>query len=277
MKIKKLTNEERDKVQKDELKILIEFDKICKKNNLIYTVAAGTMIGAVRHKGFIPWDDDIDVYMLRNDFNKLRKIASKELPKSMFYQSHYTDPNYYYPFDKIRLNNTVFKETFLSNHDINHGVFIDIFPIDAISDNKLRSNFQYYKYRFYRLGLMVKYININARTGKKKFAAQILRLLFSGYSLQYLYKKCEVIAQKNESNYQNSKWVRNLNSVGSAGKSETYHRYAFKNIHSTKFEGYDFSISADYDYMLRSLYGDYMKLPPKSEQVTRHALDELEL
>ena len=84
----KLSDAQRKRVQEDELQILIKFDEICRKFNLKYTLAAGTMIGAVRHKGFIPWDDDIDVYMLRNDFNKLRKIAPMELPENMFYQSH---------------------------------------------------------------------------------------------------------------------------------------------------------------------------------------------
>lgn len=273
----KLSDAQRKRVQEDELKILIKFDEICRKFNLKYTLAAGTMIGAVRHKGFIPWDDDIDVYMLRNDFNKLRKIAPMELPENMFYQSHYTDPEYYYPFDKIRLDGTIFKETFLANHNINHGVFIDVFPIDSISNNKCKSTIQFYHYRFYRLGLMTKYVNIEARSGKRKTLANILRVLYLPFNLDYLYKKCEIIAQQKESRYKNSKWVRNLNSVGSDGMKETYHHYAFTKLEFIEFEKNKFYISKDYDAMLRAIYGNYMKLPPKSEQVTRHDLAELKL
>lgn len=273
----KLSDIQRKKVQEDELQLLTKFDEICNKFNLRYTLAAGTMIGAVRHKGFIPWDDDIDVYMLRGDFNKLRKIATKELPENMFYQSHYTDPEYYYPFDKIRLNGTLFKETFLANHNINHGVFIDVFPIDLISDNKIKSTIQFYHYRFYRLGLMVKYVNAEARSGKRKILANVLRVLYFPFSLNYLYKKCEKIAQQKENHYKNSKWVRNLNSVGSDGMKETYHHYAFTQLELTKFEKKEFYMSKDYDSMLRAIYGDYMKLPPKAEQVTRHDLAELKL
>lgn len=273
----KLTDEERDKVQEYELQLLLAFDKICRRHNLNYTLAAGTMIGAVRHKGFIPWDDDIDVYMLRKDFNKLRQYCLTELPDNMFYQSHYTDPEYYYTFDKIRLNGTVFKETFLANHNINHGVFIDVFPIDLISDNRLVSTLQYFHYRFYRLGLMTKYVNINARKGKRKVFAKVLRALYSPFSLDYLYKKCEKIAQDKESEYNNSKWVRNLNSVGSDGMKETYHHFAFNDLKLTQFENKTFYMSKDYDNMLRAIYGDYMKLPPKSERVTRHDLAELKL
>lgn len=273
----KLSDAQRKRVQEDELQILIKFDEICRKFNLKYTLAAGTMIGAVRHKGFIPWDDDIDVYMLRNDFNKLRKIAPMELPENMFYQSHYTDPEYYYPFDKIRLDGTIFKETFLANHNINHGVFIDVFPIDSISNNKCKSTIQFYHYRFYRLGLMTKYVNIEARSGKRKTLANILRVLYLPFNLDYLYKKCETIAQQKESRYKNSKWVRNLNSVGSDGMKETYRHYAFTKLEFIEFEKNKFYISKDYDAMLRVIYGNYMKLPPKSEQVTRHDLAELKL
>lgn len=272
-----LTNEERKKVQKYEVTILEAFDKICKKNNLKYTVAAGTMIGAVRHKGFIPWDDDIDVYMLRKDFNKLRKLAPQELPHNMFYQSHKTDPDYYYLFDKIRLNGTIFKETFLSNHNINHGVFIDVFPIDAISDNMLKSNWQYFRYRFYRIGLMAKYVNVEARKGKKKKVVQLLQKLYSHANLGSLYNKCEKIANESLKLEGHTKFVRNLNSLGSDGKKETYSTESFKKFHVTKFENTDFDISDNFDEMLTKLYGDYMKLPPVDERKTRHDLEELKL
>ncbi len=272
-----LTEEERKKVQDYEIVILEQFDKLCKAHNLKYTVAAGTMIGAVRHKGFIPWDDDIDVYMLRKDFNKLRRIAPKELPNNMFYQSHHTDPDYYYLFDKIRLNGTIFKETFLSNHNINHGVFIDIFPVDAISDNTFKSNWQYFRYRFYRLGLMAKYVNLEARKGKKKKVVKILQKIYSRADLNKLYDKCEHIANESITLEGTTKFVRNLNSLGSDGKKETYSTTSFKNFHPTKFEEDHFQISDNFDEMLTKLYGDYLKLPPKEEQKTRHDLEELKL
>lgn len=271
----KLSDEERKIIQVDEIKILKEFDKKCRKYDIKYTLAAGTMIGAVRHHGFIPWDDDIDVYVLRNDFNRIREIFPKELPKSLFYQSHFTDKEYYYLFDKIRLNNTIFKETYLANHHINHGVFIDIFPIDSISDNKIKNSIQFYYYTFFKLGLMSKYVNINARKGRKKYIAKILRILYSGFNLDFLYNKCERIAQAQDNN--KTKYVRNLNSLGSDGMKETYKRYAFMNLELVNFEKEKFYMSKDYDAMLKTIYGNYMKLPPKSEQITRHDLAELKL
>lgn len=274
----KLTDNQRKEIQKKALKILVEFDKICKENNLKYTLAAGTMIGAVRHKGFIPWDDDIDVYMLREDFNKLRQIAPYKLPMNLFYQSHQTDPEYYYLFDKIRLNGTVFKEKVLSNHNINHGIFIDIFPIDLMPGNKVKNDLQYFKYRIYRSILMAKYLNLDARNVKKRIIAKTIQNIFKYIDMDSLYKKCEAIAQRKEKLRGNtSLYCRNFNCLSKDKKREIYYKSSFTHLISTNFEGKEFLMSADYDQMLKALYGNYMILPPKSERKTTHDLVELKL
>lgn len=273
-----LTNSQRERIQSIELKMLLEFDSLCKKYNISYTLAGGTMIGAVRHKGFIPWDDDVDVYVLRDDFNRIRKIFPKELAGTkIFYQSHQTDKNYYYQFDKLRMNGTIFKETFLENHKINHGVFIDIFPIDYVPNNPILRMIQYIEYRSIRLILMCKYININARKGIKKYLATIIRLIFWWTNLDKLYAKGEKIAQKYLDIKDKCQYVRNLNSVGSDGTKETYLIEDLKKTQKIEFESYLLSISTNYDQMLRKIYNDYMKLPPKDERKTRHNLEKLEL
>lgn len=272
-----LTDIDRKKVQEKEVEILYEFDRLCKKHNIKYTLAGGTMLGAIRHKGFIPWDDDIDVYVLRNDFLKIRKIFPKELSSNFFYQCQKTDSDYYYPFDKIRMNNTIFEETFLSNHKINHGVFIDVFPIDAIPNNKVRRSLQYIYYRFLRIGLMSKYINIKARKGKKKIAAQIARIVFVFYPIKKLYDKCDSVASKYVENLNSVDEVRNLNSVGSDGTRETYNLNDFLNLKYTPFEDKYFLISENADEMLKKEYGDYMQLPPINERNTRHELVRIKL
>lgn len=273
-----LTDSQRKKIQAIELEMLLEFDKLCRENNISYTLAGGTMIGAVRHKGFIPWDDDIDVYVLRDDFNKIRHLFPKKLMGTkIFYQDHQTDPEYYYQFDKLRMNGTIFKETFLENHKINQGVFIDIFPIDYIPNNLILRLNQYIEYRLMRLVLMCKYININARKGPKKYLAFIIRLLFIWANLDNLYRRSERIAQKYLKNRRKCKFVRNLNSVGSDGTKETYALDDFKKLGKIEFESNMLSISINYDQMLKKLYGNYMELPPKSERKTRHDLEEIKL
>lgn len=147
---------------------MIELDRICKAYDIKYTLAYGTLIGAIRHRGFIPWDDDIDVFMLREDLLKLREICKTELNERFFYQNHETDKEYYYLFDKIRLNGTIFKETYLSKYNIHHGVYLDIFPVDKLPDDLREIKKQYRRYRIYRTVLNSKYLVLNARHGKKE-------------------------------------------------------------------------------------------------------------
>ena len=117
--------------QKIMLEILQEVHKICVANDITYWIEAGTLLGAKRHKGFIPWDDDIDIAMPRKDYNKFLKIAQEKLPQDMFLQNKETEPDYYLPFSKIRKNNTLLIETGETGEEnYHHGIFIDIFPFD---------------------------------------------------------------------------------------------------------------------------------------------------
>jgi len=119
------------------LKILLEFDRICKKHKLKYWLDFGTLLGAVRHKGFIPWDDDLDVSMPREDYNKLLNIAQDELNQDYFFQNKNTDKNFFLYFSKIRDNNSFFVENHESEEEINYhrGIYIDIFPVNYIQSN----------------------------------------------------------------------------------------------------------------------------------------------
>lgn len=120
--------------ERDLLKIFIDF---CDKNKLTYFLVGGTLLGAIRHKGFIPWDDDIDVAMPREDYDKFIVLASKHFTKDkdVFFQNYRTDKYYPYVFSKLRDSNTTFIEKIYKHVDMNHGVYIDIFPIDGISKN----------------------------------------------------------------------------------------------------------------------------------------------
>ena len=121
-----------NEIQKVELNLLKEFVKVCEKNNLRYFMVGGSALGCVRHKGFIPWDDDIDVAMPREDYEKFMKMQD-ELPSYCFIQNYKTDPHYIYNYGKLRDSRTTFIESYYKYHRINHGVWIDIFPLDGIS------------------------------------------------------------------------------------------------------------------------------------------------
>ena len=117
-----------------ELDLLEIFIGICKKHNLRYMAFGGTLLGAVRHHGFIPWDDDIDICMFREDYDKFLKIAATELPDGIFLQTPVSDPEYLFGFTKLRNSNTAALENYLikKHFCINQGIFIDIFPLDYL-------------------------------------------------------------------------------------------------------------------------------------------------
>ena len=118
------------KLQLEELEILKRFVRICDKHGLRYYLVGGTLLGAVRHRGFIPWDDDIDVAMMRSDYECFAEICQKELGAEYFYQSPETDPYYFLTYAKIRKNGTLAYEERFRNSKFNKGVFIDIIPLD---------------------------------------------------------------------------------------------------------------------------------------------------
>ena len=130
-----LVTEKRKKIWAAELQILEVFDEICQKYNLTYYAYYGTLLGAVRHRGFIPWDDDIDVVMFRNDYEKFQEIAPLEFKEPYFYQSTYTD-RVMWPLSKIRDSRTTAVEPHFRSmgSTFHQGIFIDIFPFDSVED-----------------------------------------------------------------------------------------------------------------------------------------------
>ena len=273
MKFVSISNEDRRKVQLLELEIFDELCRICEKYNIIYMVSYGSLIGAIRHNGYIPWDDDLDLCMMREDYDKCKEVCKKELDKRFFYQSHDTDEEYYYLFDKIRLNNTIFKESFVSKYNINHGVYIDIFPIDYIPENKIKRFLQYYSFHFFRTGVMAKYLMLGARSGKKKVIFSALRVLYSAFSLDYLYRMSQKIATM----YDNTKHKKAANFFSASRKKDTFDSEVFLNLEKHLFEGREVWIPSQYDYYLKRFYGDYMKLPPEEQRNTRHSVVEFKI
>lgn len=177
MSKKTLSSNELKAIHSLELEALTVIDQICRRHSIKYTLIDGSLLGAIRHNGFIPWDDDVDIAMLRDDLEKFKLICKTELPSKYFYQDMSTDPEYLYLFDKIRINNTLFKESYLAEYNINHGVFIDIFPVDNVSDNKKEAKKQFNSFIFLRHMFMAKYLSVKARKGKKKIIAGLIKYL----------------------------------------------------------------------------------------------------
>lgn len=131
-----LNDEQIRKLQKTELEMLIEIDRICKKNGITYTLIGGSLLGAVRHQGFIPWDDDADVAMLRKEYDRFVKACKTDLDESRFYfQDMNETPGYRWGYGKLRRKNTLFLRDGQEHMPYEQGMFVDIFPADAVPDN----------------------------------------------------------------------------------------------------------------------------------------------
>lgn len=268
-----ITEEQLEEIKKKELYILKEFDRVCKNNNLKYSLIYGTLLGAVRHGGFIPWDDDVDVCMLREDYEKFRKVAPKMLSKDFFYQSHETDREYFQLFDKIRLNDTVFKEKYYAQYHMHHGVYIDIFPCDKIPNNTFIRKVQLFLYQFYRVGVMTRFLDTEQRKGVKKILSKILSKFYSNFSMEHLYTNAEKIAKKyNETQTDNVFIFADTITCNS-----TIDYRSMNNPKTIQFEKNEFYCLDNYEQYLKNQYGDYMSLPPEDERVPKHELIELKL
>lgn len=264
-----LTDYQRSVVQKYALSALCEFDRICKSHHINYTLAYGTLIGAIRHKGFIPWDDDVDVCVSRSDLQRLRSFANKELGNGFFYQSQSSDNNWYRLYDKIRVDNTVFREIAHEKEHIHQGVYIDVFPVDFLPDKKIPALFQLLSYKITSSILSAKYINLRSRHGINKAIAILLRVIFFLIKKKWLY----VISEKIASYTTNGKSIRSFESA----YREVIPRLLFEEFVDVDFENSKFSSIAKYDYWLKSVYGDYMSLPSEDKRISVHALSDLKI
>ncbi len=242
------------------LDILREFIRICKKHGLRYFLLGGSCLGAVRHKGFIPWDDDIDVGMPRADYDKFMEIAVKELPEYYFLQNPDTEPDYPMCFAKIRDSRTTFIERSVSHLNINHGIYFDIFPLDGLSDGILFA----LRYKFYYLNLQKAYNISDYRKG----IARVVYKIISSFIPDYRRARDKMTKLVKKRSYDTSEIITNY--FGAWGKKERHPRECFGDGSCGSFEGIDVRLPLDTDFYCRGLYGDYMKLPPEDKRVSHH-------
>lgn len=254
------------KLQETELKLLDKFVSICDKYNLEYYLAGGTLLGAVRHEGFIPWDDDIDVGMPRKDFNKFIEICMKELDKEYFLDCYKTNKYCYNTFIKLKLNNTIFLEESIENLNINHGIWIDIFPYDDVTKNlgkieKIKKKLVTYSHTICR----IKNKNYLGELSKSKYLT--IKFISFFFSNRFINSMLHKILQFNLN--KNNKYICSYGSVYDLDK-EVLEKSDFFPIIELPFAGKKYKCPKNYDKILKKLYGDYMKLPPKKDQRTHN-------
>lgn len=255
-----------DELKKIELDILIYIDQVCTNNNLRYFLCGGTLLGAIRHKGFIPWDDDVDICMPRPDYDRFIEIMRQTDSKYKVLSPEQKD--YYYTFSKVVDCETTLYECEHQPID-NMGVYVDIFPLEGMpSDQSICSK------HFDDLNRLRLRIN-SFSFCKPKFRKNLIALLRTLYlyqknkkdSLLKFQEKYEKLAR--QYHYDESEYVYATGGV--YGRKDIFKRDLFLDLIKVEFEGTEFFAPQEFDAYLKQLYGDYMQLPPVEKRVSNHS------
>lgn len=243
------------RMQLVQIDMLKELKRICEKHGIKYFLVQGTLIGAVRHGGFIPWDDDIDVLMPLEDILKLEKIFEHEAPPYYHLQNYHTELFCPLQWTKIRKDNTTSMPAANKYLPIHWGICIDIFPFYNVSDNKLFSKLQWLGFKVINKLLfhsMKKYTHEMRGLNKKIISS-------SAYIRRFI---CEAITKTLLLSVKEGK---NVFAMCKGGRSFEKRVFYDGNI-KLNFEGEEYSVPAHYDEFLREYFGDYMTPPPPEEQ-----------
>jgi len=225
------------------LELLLELDRICRKHGISYWLSSGTLIGAIRHNGFIPWDDDLDVEMMRQDYLRLMEVLPKELPDTMALQSEDTDTNYFYYYAKLRDRRSRLEEA--NNYDRllrERGIYIDIFPLEKQRRwiHILSEKTTGHMYKIWRTS-----------QDDTKSIGQVKRIFHLNQRLVYpvLRGLCRVLGSKVITS-----------ALGIPFHNPRYEEDIFP-LSTHVFEGHQLPVPHNSDHLLRGIYGDYMQLP----------------
>lgn len=256
------------KIQYIEYCMLVEIDRICKKNNIEYFLDSGTSLGAIRHSGFIPWDDDIDVGMLREDYEKFNNIVVREINKLYEVQNIYTDKYTYVSYTKIRCKNTEFVEYCNRKNKGMKGVYVDIFPYDKVPENEVERK-KYIKKNLL-LNKIFTYKSIPDITRKPDTGLQLIKYIMR----RIIHYFCNIIPKKFIFNILNNTrkkyYMTDSNYICCLEflkKPVILKKDRIIPLKETVFEDQLFPIPRDVDYYLSNMYGNYMILPSEDKRI----------
>lgn len=255
-------------IQEIELKLLEKFDSICMQNDLRYSLGGGSLLGAIRHKGFIPWDDDIDIIMPRPDYDRFLSLCRRN-DDSFSLLTYDTCDGYYGLFAKMWDPDTIIEDEDL-NLGPQIGVNIDLFPLDGLGRTEREATRIFRKTSWKRELLTAAVWKRYFRSKTHSFWIEPIRLLLFIYSRILDPKK--LLRAVDEENLKHP-FDQSLYAgcvCGSYRKKEIMKKSTFENYINVEFEGQLFKCIRNYDEYLTKHYGDYMRLPPEEKRVTHH-------
>ena len=268
------------RIQEVELEILKDFMDICDRHGLDYFGIAGTGIGALRHHGFIPWDDDIDVAMPRDDFEKLLPLVEKEMGDKYLIMNAERYPNYPLMTTRMTMRGTKFKEEALKNIDAPLGIFLDLYPLDKVSDNPKEARRQARDAWFWSKILILRSIPfpmLGFSGWKAKIIHAICGLAHLVLSILHV-PKTWIYKKAYEAETRSNHYTKTKNLDFFCDTTPYMNLYAVKDIYPLRklpFEDFELNFPHNLHNNLTGMYGDYMQLPPE-EKRKNHYPYELE-
>jgi lipopolysaccharide cholinephosphotransferase len=257
------------KLQSVQLKMFAEILRVLELHQIKYFLLGGSALGAVRHQGFIPWDDDIDIGIPRGDYEKFLAVAQHELANGYFLQTWDSDPDYPLPFAKVRDSNTTFVERSVAHLGINHGIYIDVFPLDGYSDNEMANWWRVRCFRTLKAALLYRF-KIRRRLA---FLHPFIFALGTFAPSNWLKRRLERVMKSLE--YDKSDRIINWN--GAWGLKEALPRSIFGEGCHLQFEGRTAMVPVNFKGYLSALYGDFMQPPPPDKRISDHQTEFLDV
>ena len=269
-----ITKKELDQLHAIDLELVCEVDRICRKNNIEYSLDGGTLLGAIRDKGIIPWDDDADIIFTRAEYVKFEKACEKDLNKGkFFFQNYKTDSGYRWRYAKMRRNGTKLMRPNQEHMTYHNGVYIDIFVLDNVPNNSF---------------LRSLYLGFNYCT-RKMLYSEVGKIEAGSRFMRSWYKMLDRIPKKWIFSMQNALWNR----FNKKPSERIYHNgypyinmpklkygvpsYIFSSYTDVSFEGMKMRAVSAYDEYLQLIYGDYMTPPPESKRRFHTTFSKIEL